>query len=168
VPGLPDAALLVGRLVRDVVAEHGPALGRVGADATTSFILGGQVAGQRPDILLVYPEGNYIRASDDRPFLQIGETKYGKLMLELAVKGRLDMEDATKVAVSSMISTAHANLSVGPPYDLARYRNGSFEIIETRLEAESPILQEIQAAWIAHLLDGVRDLPAIPLEDPAG
>jgi putative proteasome-type protease len=160
--GLADAALHVGRHVRAVVAEHAEALGRVGADATTSFIVGGQVANQRPDILLVYPEGNYIRASDEQPFLQIGETKYGKLMLELAVRGRLGMEDATKVAVSSMISTAHANLSVGPPYDLARYRNGSLEIEETRLESDSPLLVEIQERWIAHLLAGVAELPAIP------
>ena len=65
-----------------------PALAAVGADGTATFILGGQIGGERPDILLVYPEGNYIRASDDRPFLQIGESKYGKFMLELAVHGR--------------------------------------------------------------------------------
>ena len=164
VAGLADAALYVGRLSREVADQHRAALDRVGADGTSSFILGGQVAGTRPDVLLVYPEGNYIRASDDRPFLQIGETKYGKLMLELAVGGRVNMEDATKVALSSMISTAHANLSVGPPYDLALYRNGSFELAEARIEEGSPVLVAIQERWTRHLLDAVADLPDL---DPA-
>lgn len=164
VPSLADAALYVGRLGMEVAEQHRPALDRVGADGTSTFILGGQVAGERPDVLLIYPEGNYIRASDDRPFLQIGETKYGKLMLELAVKRRLNMEDATKVALSSMISTAHANLSVGPPYDIGLYRNGSFELVEARIEDASPILRDIEDRWTKHLLDAVSDLPHI---DPA-
>ena len=74
------------------------------------------------------------------------------------------MEDATKVALSSMISTAHANLSVGPPYDLALYRNGSFELAEARIEEGSPVLVAIQERWTRHLLDAVADLPDL---DPA-
>jgi len=68
-----------------------------------------------PDILLVYPEGNCIRASDDRPFLQIGETRYGKFMLELAIVSDVGLAAASKIALSSMISAARANLSVGRP-----------------------------------------------------
>ena len=82
---LYEAALYVGRLSTEVAASHRDSLSRVGADGTSSFILGGQVGDEAPDIYLVYPEGNYIRASDDLPYLQIGETKYGKLMLDLAV-----------------------------------------------------------------------------------
>jgi len=157
--GLSDAALYVGQLSREVVDQHRDALDRVGADGTSTFILGGQVAGERPDVLLVYPEGNYIRCSDDRPFLQIGETKYGKLMLEIAVEARVGMEDAIKIALSSMISTAHANLSVGPPYDLAVYQNGSFDVQVARIPEDSPVLGEIQERWTRHLLDAVADLP---------
>ncbi len=73
-----EAALYLGRLSREVAAEHVPT---VGPGATATFILGGQIGGQRPDILLVYPEGNYIRASDTLPYLQIGESKYGKFLL---------------------------------------------------------------------------------------
>jgi len=159
-----DAALYVGGLSTEVAAQHRDSLARVGADGRSSFILGGQIAGERPDIFLVYPEGNYIRASDDRPFLQIGETKYGKLVLDLAVQSRANIELATKIALSSMISTARANLSVGPPYDLAIYRNGSFELDEGRIEPDSPVLSQMLGGWIAHLLAGVRDLPTI---DPA-
>ncbi len=71
---------------------------------------------ETPDVLLVYPEGNYIRASEERPFLQIGESKYGKFLLEVGVHEEVDMVTALKVALSSMISTACANLSMGPPY----------------------------------------------------
>ena len=85
-----EAALYVGRLSREVAAEHAPRSARR-ADGTATFILGGQIAASAPDILLVYPEGNYIRASDERPFLQIGESKYGKFMLELAVEAHVDL-----------------------------------------------------------------------------
>ena len=78
----------------------------MGADGTATFILGGHVGDEEPDILLVYPEGNYIRASDERPFLQIGESKYGKFMLELAVEAHVDLVTAAKIALGSMLSTA--------------------------------------------------------------
>ena len=94
-----EAALYLGRLSREVAAEHKEGLGQVGADGTATFILGGHVGDEEPDILLVYPEGNYIRASDDRPFLQIGESKYGKFMLELAVEAHVDLVTAAKIAL---------------------------------------------------------------------
>ena len=134
----------------------------------SAISLGGQIAGERPDILLLYPQGNYIRASDDRPFLQIGETKYGKLMLELAVKGRVDIEDASTIALSSMISTARANLSVGPPYDLAIYRNGSLELEQGRIETGSPLLAELEERWTALLLTAVSELPRVRPADLVG
>jgi len=87
---------------------------------------------------MIYPEGNYIRASDDRPFLQIGESKYGKFTLGLAVLDEVNLTTATKIALTSMVSTAGANLSVGPPYDLVIYRNGTFESFEARINADSP------------------------------
>ena len=80
-----EAALYLGRLSREVVATHEATLGSA---ATATFILGGQIAGEPPEIFLVYPEGNYIRASEEVPFLQIGEAKYGKFLLELAVRAR--------------------------------------------------------------------------------
>ncbi len=156
---LYEAALYVGRLGREIAGEHAEALG---ADATATFILGGQISGGRSDVLLVYPEGNYIRASDERPFLQIGESKYGKFMLELAVHARVDIDKAIKVALSSMVSTAHANLSVGPPYDLGVYRNGSLAIEETRFEADSSFLIALREVWMTHFLDAINQLPSLP------
>ncbi len=157
-----EAALYVGRLSRETAAEHRDALRFVGADGTATFILGGQLAGQAPDILLVYPEGNYIRASDDVPFLQIGEAKYGKFFLELAVRAEVDLLTAGKIALSSMISTARANLSVGPPYDAAIYRTDTLELQTLRIEPDSPYIAELQRVWDHHLLEAIRNLPRIP------
>jgi putative proteasome-type protease len=156
---LHEAALYVGRLNREISQRHAPALG---VSATATFILGGQIAGERPDLLLVYPEGNYIRVSDERPFLQIGETKYGKFMLEMAVQAKVDTDAAIKIALSSMISTAHANLSVGPPYDLALYRNGSLVVDEARVEVDSPYLASLKDVWIEHFLGAIHQLPPLP------
>ena len=96
VPHLFEAALYVGRLSRAVTERHAEALG---SNATATFILGGQIGDAPPDILLVYPEGNYIRASDDRPFLQIGESKYGKFLLDVAILAHTDLVTSTKIAL---------------------------------------------------------------------
>jgi putative proteasome-type protease len=162
-----EAALYVGRVSREVAERHRPALEATGADGTATFILGGQIGGDPPDVLLVYPEGNYIRASEDRPFLQIGETKYGKFMLDVAVAADADLDTATKIALSSMMSTARANLSVGPPYDGAIYRGGSFSLERFRVDADSPLLRRLQQVWERHVLAAVAELPRVsePLGD---
>lgn len=157
-----EAALYVGRISREVVESHSEALAGSGADGTATFILGGQIEGERPEIFLVYPEGNYIRASNTRPFLQIGETKFGKFWLELAVHARVDLGQAIKIALGSMLSTTRANLSVGPPYDLAVYRNGALAFDEHRIEPTSEYLIEIQELFVQHLLAAVDELPPIP------
>jgi putative proteasome-type protease len=148
-----------------VSLRHREALNDVGADGTATFILGGQVREDPPDILLVYPEGNYIRASDERPFLQIGESKYGKFMLELAVETRVDLETATMIAIGSMMSTAAANLSVGPPYDVGVYLNDSMAVEGFRLDSDSPILGQLRETWERHLLQGVAELQSISHEE---
>ncbi len=160
-----EAALYLGRLSREVAAGHKEALREVGADGTATFILGGHIGDESPDILLVYPEGNYIRASDDRPFLQIGESKYGKFMLELAVEAHVDLVTAAKIALGSMLSTARANLSVGPPYDIGIYFNESRSLSQFRIESDSPLLEKLRKVWERHLLEGIAELPAITQDD---
>lgn len=161
-----EAALYVGKISRDVVASHREALSSAGADGTATFILGGQIEGAGSEIFLVYPEGNYIRASNTRPFLQIGETKFGKFWLELAVHARVDLDVAIKIALGSMLSTARANLSVGPPFDLAVYNNGTLRYDEHRIEPTSEYLAELQQLFIKHLLGALDELPPIPWELP--
>ena len=156
-----EAALYIGRLGREVSQNHFQALSAVGADGTATFILGGQIGELPADILLVYPEGNYIRASDERPFLQIGESKYGKFMLEVAVEAHADLAIATKIALGSMMSTARANLSVGPPYDLGVYRNNSLVVDEFRITEDSVLLRRLQGLWHRHIIGAVTELPGV-------
>lgn len=158
---LADVALYLGRLSVDVAASHRAALAASGADGTSTFLVGGQVGDHAPDILLVYPEGNYIRASDDRPFLQIGETKYGKFLLEVGTRAHLPILGAAKVALSSMVSTAHANLSVGPPYDLGIYRPETRELQHVRIAEDSPYLTRLNEVWERHLNAALDDLPMV-------
>lgn len=158
---LHDAALYVGRLSREVADEHRAALSAVGADGTATFILGGQIGDGEPDLFLVHPEGNYIRVSSERPYLQIGESKYGKFMLDAAVAAEVDLVTATKVALGSMISTARANLSVGPPYDIAVYRSDSHHLDQYRVEPDSPLLARLEEVWQRHLRQTIEDLPTI-------
>ena len=162
---LYEAGLYLGALSREVESQHREALRESGADGTATFILGGQIGDDAADILLVYPEGNYIRASDDRPFLQIGESKYGKFLLELAVKLEVDPITAIKISLASMLSTTQANVSVGPPYDVAVYRNGSHDVMEFRINADSPLIGRLRETWERHLLAAISDLPAISEED---
>jgi len=158
-----EAALYLGRLSREVVDGHRD--GMRGSDATATFILGGQVEDEDPEILLVYPEGNYIRASDELPFLQIGETKYGKYLLEMAATLDVDAPTATKIALGSMMSTARANLSVGPPYDLAWYGRDSFRVDAHRIEADSPMLAELQKTWERQLRASFGELRGFGRDD---
>ena len=104
--------------------------------------------------------------SDTIPFLQIGEAKYGKFLLELAVRAHVDLQTAAKIALGSMLSTAHANLSVGPPYDAAVYRNGSLDIREMRIEADHPYLAALNKVWIDELIDFRPPPPADPRRRP--
>jgi putative proteasome-type protease len=159
-----EAALYVGRLGRQAGLAH--TASALGANGSATFILGGQVGDAPPDILLVYPEGNYIRASDDRPFLQIGESKYGKFLLDVAILAHTDLVTSTKIALGSMMSTARANLSVGPPYDSAVYRTGTFAVDEHRFAADSPVLEQLREVWERNILHAVAELPDVELSEP--
>ncbi|MEL6984099.1 MAG: 20S proteasome subunit A/B [Actinomycetota bacterium] len=160
-----QAALYVGRVANEVVARHQPSLTQAGASGTATFIVGGQIDDGEPDILLVYPEGNYIRASDDRPYLQIGERKYGKSWLDLAVRSNTDLDTAAKVALSSMAATALSNLSVGPPYDLGIVRRDSHAIQCGRIEGDSPFLDRVKQVWADHLNAAIDALPRVEAAD---
>lgn len=162
VEDLSQAALYVGRLNREVTESHAAALPSGTAGAT--FILGGQIGEEDADILLVYSEGNYIRASRDKPYLQIGESKYGKFLLDLGVRDDTPLETATKIAVASMISTARANLSVGPPYDLGVYIPDGYLLQHFRIEARSTMLAELGALWERHVREAFADLPRVAMD----
>lgn len=126
VPTMFNAARVVGNALREVLAFDGPHVRETKADPSASFIVGGQIAGRSVRLFQVYPAGNFIEATPDTPFVQIGETKYGKPILDRVVDYAMPLDRAAKAALVSFDSTMRSNLSVAPPLDLVIYRRDSF------------------------------------------
>lgn len=130
-----------------------------------SFILGGQIGDQPPDIFLVYPEGNYISASRDKPFLQIGETKYGKPILDRIIEPATSLDRAARCALVSMDAAMRSNLSVGPPIELLIYPAGQpTELRYLRFDEDDPYLFELSRAWAEGLKSVFMQLPRFDWE----
>ncbi len=143
-----DIADYIGELSQQEQLHHGPALEKNGSTAAASFILGGQIKGQSHDIYLIYPEGNYISSSADTPYLQIGENKYGKPILDRVITEESTLSDAARCALVSQDSTMRSNISVGPPFELALYTIDSLE--EPRhlsMKLASPYYKMLQKSW---------------------
>ena len=128
------------------------------------MIVGGQIKGGKPTIFLVYPEGNFIEITDDSPFVQIGEAKYGKPILVRAYDPEMSFSDALKLLLVSFDSTIKANLGVGLPFDVEVYENDSFSSERrTRIEASDEIFQSISLKWSEALRDAFTQLPSYPI-----
>ncbi|PLY12081.1 MAG: peptidase [Sedimenticola sp.] len=143
-----DIADYIGDLSQREQQHHGPAVEKSGGSAGASFILGGQVKGREHDIYLIYPEGNYISTSSDTPYLQIGENKYGKPILDRVINMDSSLNNAARCALVSLDSTMRSNISVGPPFELAMYLGDSLE--EPRhmsLKLASPYYKSLQKSW---------------------
>jgi putative proteasome-type protease len=150
------------RLVQDQDREW---LARDGIDSTCNFLVGGQVEGEEPGLFLVYSQGNCIQASRDTPFLQIGETKYGKPILDRVLTFDTSLGDAAKCALLSIDSTMKSNISVGPPIDLVMYETGTFKILhQLRLDQGDPYLMEVRHYWEAYLKSAFDCMPDISWE----
>ncbi|MBO0334613.1 proteasome-type protease [Sneathiella sp. CAU 1612] len=159
-PSMFQVARLVGETVREEI--HGTVLEGQEADSAfnATLILGGQIKGSPPRLFLIYPEGNFIEASDETPFFQIGETKYGRPILVRAYDPDMSFEDAVKLMLVSFDSTIKANLSVGLPLDLQVYENDAFRIKEEqRIPADDPYFNQISAGWGDALREAFRSLP---------
>jgi putative proteasome-type protease len=127
-----DVANLVADAMRGLERRDGPHLESGGLSFNASFILGGQVAGEEMRLFRIYAEGNFIEAGTDTSFLQTGEAKYGKPILDLAVTPSATLEDATKCVLVSYDSTMLSNLSVGMPIDLLCYSKDSLKVTMKR------------------------------------
>ena len=134
------------------------------ADFRVSLILGGQIAGQEPEIYMVYPEGNCITSSVETPFLQIGETKYGKPILDRAIRPGVGLNDAGRCAMVSLDATIKSNLSVGPPLDLAFLPRNTLKLSHLRLEVDTPYYQSAKEVWNLRQIEALRALPKFPWE----
>lgn len=152
VESLYRAARLVGNAVRQVKAIDGDALEASQAAFSASFILGGQIGSEPPRLFQIYREGNFIEASDDTPFLQIGEHKYGKPILDRVAKPRMRLGAAAKLLLLSFDSTLRSNLSVGLPLDLLIYERDSLDVTrQRRIEEDDDDFTRLSAAWSEQL-----------------
>jgi putative proteasome-type protease len=157
-----DVANIVGSRLRAVIdrdARHVEPY----ADPNASFLVGGQIAGEAPRLFEVYSAGNFIEASDRSCFLQIGETKYGKPILDRALSPRSALDEAAKLALLSFDATIRSNLSVAPPIDLLRYEADSFSIANLEmLTDDDPYWIELRRAYGEGLSELVGRLPPPP------
>lgn len=164
-PSMFQAARLVGETLREVIQTQSEENGQTGEAFTATMILGGQVRGGDQRLFLIYPEGNFVEASEDTPFFQIGETKYGKPILVRAYDPGMSFEDAIKLLMLSFDSTIKANLSVGLPLDLHLYNVDSFKPgLRRRIEAGDPFYEEISSGWGEALKDAFHRLPPYTLD----
>jgi putative proteasome-type protease len=135
-----DAARMVGRAVRAIHDEDAECLRRHNSDFNAAILFGGQIAGERPRLFSIYTAGNFIEASEQTPYFQIGEVKYGKPILDRVITHRSSLIEAAKCALLSFDSTIRSNLSVAPPIDMLLYRKDS-------LEAAKPITVDDSDAY---------------------
>lgn len=155
---LSDAAEYVGGLNR---AQQGKNTGG-GASYEASFIVGGQIIDHKPGIYMVYPQGNYITTSHDTPYLQIGESKYGKPILDRIIKPNSSLETAAMCALVSMDSTMRSNLTVGPPIELNIYEADSLQPGRYyRFDEDSEYLRQLKRSWDRLLKEAFKKLPPV-------
>ncbi|MEW5726999.1 MAG: proteasome-type protease [Pseudomonadota bacterium] len=160
-----QAARLVGDAVRKAWRRDAAALKEAGVEFNISLILGGQIKGDAPRLFLVYAAGNFIEATPETPYFQIGETKYGKPILDRVITPATDLDSAAKCALLSLDSTFRSNMTVGPPIDLLVYRRDSFSIAAHQLiQDDDPYFNDIRTRWGQGLKDLFQVLPDPPWE----
>ena len=166
-PTMFRAAQLIGRAIRHVRRIDGPALDEAEIRSDVSFLFGGQIAGGPMRLYMVYSAGNFIECSQDAPFLQIGEHKYGKPILDRAVSYGTDLYDSLKIALISMDSTMRSNLSVGLPIDIAVVRRDAIapELVH-RIESGEPYFHDLRERWSTALRAAHMAIPTPPYGKP--
>ena len=158
-----DAARIVGDLVRRVADLDRGALEQDSLTFNVHILLAGQIRGQPHELYLIYPQGNPLRATEDSPFLQIGECKYGRPILDRGIRhNRTTLDDAARYALISLDSTMRSNVTVGPPIDLLVYSRDELRISRyRRFLDKDPDLLVIQTHWEHALRKAVQELPSI-------
>ena len=160
VPTMFQAARLVGETLRETIKANGTGGQTAEARFGATIIVGGQIKGMPPRLFLVYPEGNFIEATADNPFFQIGETKYGRPILVRGFDADMSFEQAVKLLMVSFDSTLKANLSVGLPLDFQTYRTDDYAPThEARVEQDDPYFQTIASEWAGALKGAFDSLP---------
>jgi putative proteasome-type protease len=163
-----EAARCVGRHVREVATLDREYLERDNVAFTVNLIVGGQIRGEPPQLYMIDAQGNPLRATRASPFLQIGETKYGRPILDRGVRyGETTLDQAVKYALISLDSTMRSNVAVGPPIDLLVYGADEFAVRRyRRLSADDPDLVEIRGCWERELRRAIGQVPPLAFPTP--
>jgi putative proteasome-type protease len=156
-----DAVRVLGSAVRRVYQQDGPSLKAAGIDFNASMIFGGQIKGEAMRMFLVYSAGNFIEATRETCFFQVGESKYGKPILDRVLTPGTPLDEAAKCALVSMDSTLKSNLSVGLPLDLLVYREGTFQSDQiVCIDDQNPYFRMIHSTWgqrLREVFEGIAD-----------
>jgi putative proteasome-type protease len=156
-----EAAEYVGKISQQVQQDHSMAFTQSGVSGETTLILGGQISGKPHSLILIYPQGNYITSSPQTPYLQIGESKYGKPALDRISYPELSLNDGACLALVSLDATTRSNITVGPPFEVAIYEKDTFKLRSRCSFAESdPYLINVREAWNNGINKVFYELPA--------
>jgi putative proteasome-type protease len=159
-PTLYDAANIVGEALRDMQRKDGAFLQQANIDAGANLIVGGQVRGEAPRLFLVYAQGNFIEAGEDTPFFQLGESKYGKPILDRVVTPGTPQKEAAKCVLISFDSTMKSNISVGLPIDMLWYPRDSLRVgLQQRIRENDPYFTMLRTRWGGGLRRVFAELP---------
>lgn len=159
-----EVAEIVGDAMRVTQNRYGPGLSAMGESAVSSIIVAGHRVGGRPRLFYVYSAGNFIEATDDTPYFQIGENKYGKPILDRVITPETPLETGITAALLSMDSTLRSNLSVGMPLDLAVMRSETVGFDQLRrIEENDDNFRNLSEAWSAALRNAFGEMAAIPV-----
>ena len=155
-----EAAEYIGKISVDVQLNHNQSLNQSGISGETTLLLGGQIAGQPHGLNLIYPQGNYIAASPETPYLQIGESKYGKPALDRIIGRSLGLEQGSQLCLVSLDATTRSNITVGPPFEVATYKKDAFQVqCRCKFEDDNPYLMSLRQAWNEGINSAFYSLP---------
>jgi putative proteasome-type protease len=162
-PSMYQTVRMVGDTVKEVIASSSPTGDKADSYFNASFILGGQIKGSAPRLFMIYPEGNFIESTDDTPFFQIGETKYGKPIIIRAYEKAMSFAETVKLLLVSFDSTLKSNLSVGLPLDLLFYEKDAFKVsLKKRIAQDDQYYRTISDGWSNALKAAFASLPDFP------
>lgn len=162
---LYEVAQYIGQTLRQIHQKHADWLRKDNIDFSGNLLLGGQIAGDEPQLFLIYSQGNFIQATKEMPFLQIGETKYGKPILDRTISYHTPLSSAAKCALLSIDSTMKSNISVGPPINMVMYLKDSFEVRHRlRLPPRDPYLTRVGEQWAEALKKAFDRMPDLEWE----
>jgi putative proteasome-type protease len=155
-----EAARCVGNALREIHRRDGEALQLQGVEFNPSLIIGGQIKGEQPRLFLLYAAGNFIEATADTSYFQIGELKYGKPIIDRVIRRSMPLSEAAKCALISMDSTIRSNLSVGPPLDLVIVRRDDLKVgSHDDIDNDHRYFRMIRRGWGEALREAFAALP---------